>query len=146
MSYSILQRNLEKLIRDKNYHITELERKIGAKKNSVYNILSGASKKPSAELLQSIADSFGITVKDLYSTETYDPYFLTEADMLLMQNISSEIKKELLRSSVKATWVDFANLLKESFDYSIISPEKQLDEKFIKWLIQKKFSKSFIDC
>ena len=55
--------------------------------------------------------------------------------MLLMQNISSEIKKELLRSSVKATWVDFANLLKESFDYSIISPEKQLDEKFIKWLI-----------
>ena len=74
MSYTTLQKNLEKIIKDRNYQITELERRAGLKKNNIYNILKGISKKPSAELLQAVADALGVTVKDLYnpSVETRD--------------------------------------------------------------------------
>ena len=51
MSYTTLQKNLERIVKDRNYQITELERKAGLKKNNIYNIIKGISKKPSAELL-----------------------------------------------------------------------------------------------
>ena len=95
MSYTTLQKNLGKIIKDRNYQITELERKAGLKKNNIYNILKGMSKKPSAELLQAVADALGVTVKDLYnpSVETRD--YLNNEDFDLMEKVIKTIIEEV---------------------------------------------------
>lgn len=49
----------------KNLSILMLEREAGLKNHAVRNILRGKSKRPSADILQAIADVLGCTVKEL---------------------------------------------------------------------------------
>ncbi len=53
----------------KNFSILTLEREAGLKTHSVRNILRGKSKRPSADILQAVADVLGCTVKDLLQNQ-----------------------------------------------------------------------------
>lgn len=138
MSYTTLQKNLGKIIKDRNYQITELERKAGLKKNNIYNILKGMSKKPSAELLQAVADALGVTVKDLYNplVETRD--YLNNEDFDLMEKVIKTIIEEVKNLKLKVTEVDLVNIILEVFNYSKPEPKKELDKKFINWILQQR--------
>lgn len=72
----------------KNLSIHTLEREAGLKTHAVRNILRGKSKRPSADILQAVADVLGCTVKDL----------LTNQDIFQEENFS-ELKDERLNTT-----------------------------------------------
>lgn len=141
MSYTTLQKNLEKIIKDRNYQITELERRAGLKKNNIYNILKGISKKPSAELLQAVADALGVTVKDLYNPSAETTDYLNNDDFELMEKVLKNIIEEVKNLKLKVTEVDLVNIILEVFNYSKPDPKKELDRKFINWILQQRIQK-----
>lgn len=141
MSYATLQKNLEKIIKERNYQITELERKAGLKKNNIYNILKGISKKPSAELLQAVADALGVTVKDLYNPTAETRNYLNEDDFALIEKILKNVIEEIRNLDLKVTEVDLVNVVLEVFNYSKPDSQKELDKKFINWILQQRVHK-----
>lgn len=141
MSYATLQKNLEKIIKERNYQVTELERKAGLKKNNIYNILKGISKKPSAELLQAVADALGVTVKDLYNPTAETRNYLNEDDFALIEKIIKNVIEEIRNLGLKVTEVDLVNVVLEVFNYSKPDSQKELDKKFINWILQQRVHK-----
>lgn len=141
MSYTTLQKNLEKYIKERNYQITELERKAGLKKNNIYNILKGSSKKPSAELLQAVADALGITVKDLYTPATETRDYLNNDDLELMEKVLKSIIEAIKKLNLQVTEVEIVNIVLEVFRYSKPDPKKEIDKKFINWILHQRIQK-----
>ncbi len=140
MSYTALQKNLEKLIKDHNYQIADLERKAGLRKNNIYNIIKGISKKPSAELLQAVADVFGLTVKDLFTMPTQSSPSLTSEDLDLLTTVAQQVIAEIKVQQLKVSGIDVTSIINEVFDYSVESQLPIADEKFIKWILKQKYS------
>lgn len=141
MSYAILQKNLENFIKDRNYQVTELERKAGLKKNNIYNILKGISKKPSAELLQAVAEALGVTIQDLYNPSVKTRDYLDSNDLILMEKILKHTIGEIQNLNLQITEVDLVNIVLEIFHYSKPDPVKNLDKKFINWILQQRMQK-----
>ena len=107
MSYQILKRNLETIIKQKCLNITELERKAGLKKNNIYNITRGLSKNPSIETIQRIADALGITLKELYkedfSEEKSENNFLNQDHLMLLDKVVSTVVGEVINLDLRIT-------------------------------------------
>ena len=141
MSYTTLQKNLDKIIKDRNYQVTELERKAGLKKNNIYNILKGISKKPSAELLQTVADVLGVTVKDLYNPFIEKKNYLNNDDFELMEKVLKTVIEEVKNLKLEVTEVDIVNIMLEVFNYSKPEPKKELEKRFINWILQQRIQK-----
>ncbi len=138
MSYSALQKNLEKLMKDHNYQISDLERKAGLRKNNIYNIIKGVSKKPSAELLQAVADVFGLTVKDLYSMPTPVYPALTSEDFDLLIKVTQKVIEEFKLLELKVSCRDVTSIINEMFDCAY--ENKDYDPTpVIKWTLKQKF-------
>jgi len=136
---STLQKNLDSLITANNYQISELERKTGVGKNNIYNIVKGVTKKPSAEVLQAIADFFNVTVRDLLAEpKSIDPSLKYE-DFDLLSTIFASIIKELKNNQLEIPCSEVTAMLNEAFLYSKDSNSSIADEKFIKWLIRYKY-------
>ncbi len=140
MSYNALQKNLEKLIKDHNYHIADLERKAGLRKNNIYNIIKGISKKPSAELLQAVADVFGLTVKDLFTMPTESYPSLTSEDLDLLIKVAEQVIVEIKAQQISVSCNDVTSIINEVFSYSSESKLTLPDEKFIKWVLKQKYT------
>ncbi|WP_371222129.1 helix-turn-helix domain-containing protein [Orientia tsutsugamushi] len=64
MSHLIIKKNIERLLKEKNWRVADLENKIGQSR-SVTNIFRGTSKNPTIEVLQSIADAFNVEIQEL---------------------------------------------------------------------------------
>ena len=130
---------LLKLIKANNYQISDLERRTGVGKNNIYNIVKGVTKKPSAEVLQAIADFFNITVRDLLEeTKSMNPS-LKHDDLDLLSRIFSSIIKELKNNNLEIPCSEVTAMLNEAFLYSKDSNSNVADEKFIKWIIKYKY-------
>ncbi len=140
MSYAALQKNLEKLIKEHNYQIADLERKAGLRKNNIYNIIKGISKKPSAELLQAVADVCGLIVKDLFTTPTSSYPSLTSEDLDLLTTVAQQVIAEIKAQQFKLSCIDVTSIINEVFNYSVESKLSVADEKFIKWILKQKYS------
>lgn len=139
MSYKQLQQNLQKLLDSNEYEIGELENKARLKKNSVYNILKGLSKKPSGEALQAIADVFDISVKDLLTTLPNNNFSLSKEDYQLISKVTQELANELTTQNKEVGLTEFFKVLKEIFNYSKESSASEPDIKFTKWVIKQRF-------
>lgn len=142
MTSSVLQQNLEKIIKERNFNISELERKAGLKKNNIYFILKGISKKPSAGILQAVADALGITVKDLYAPTIEATNYLNNDHFELMEKTLKHVIEEVKLLNMQVTDVEFINIFLEVFRYSKQDPKKEPDKRFINWILQqRKFNK-----
>ncbi|WP_341790512.1 helix-turn-helix transcriptional regulator [Rickettsia endosymbiont of Polydrusus tereticollis] len=144
MSDTVLQKNLYKFIKERNIQIKELEIKAGLKKNSAYNILKGISKKPSAEMLQTIADTLGVTIKDLYDPTIKVNDFLNEKDYLLIEKILPEIIKTINKLNLVVSEVEFAHVFSEVFRYYRSMPEEDIDNKVIEWILHQRVQEKYL--
>jgi len=144
MSYQVLKRNLESIIKQKCLNITELERKAGLKKNNIYNITRGLSKNPSVETIQRIADALGITLKELYkedfSEEKYENNFLNHDHLKLLDKVVSTVVEEVINLDLRITENRLINVVIEVFRYQKQEPKEQIDKKFINWMLHKESS------
>ncbi len=140
MSHEILKKNLEFLMKHYNVDVNTLEKKAGVRKNNVYNIIKDKSKEPSAELVQSVADVFDLTVKDLLTDSKIYPA-LTSRDLDLLVSITKNICNELKTENVTVAFHQAISLIREVFDYCYGHDTSNADIKFIKWTIKNKFNK-----
>ncbi len=63
--------NIKELMHSKGWNGQDLAEKSGQKASDIYNILSGKSKKPSADKIEGIARAFNVsTAKILYGTQS----------------------------------------------------------------------------
>ena len=143
MSDTVLQKNLYKFIKERNIQITELERKAELKKNSVYNIVKGISRKPSAEILQTIADTLGVSIKDLYSPNIKVNDYLGQDDYILFQKILPEIIKTIKKLNLVVSETEFSQTLNEVFNYYRPTPDESIDNKIIAWILHQRVQEKY---
>lgn len=141
MSHIALKINLERLLKKYDYTTGDLERIAGLKKNNIYNILEGRSKKPSAEVLQSIANIFGITVNDLLHNQDVQPQsrLTTSNNFSLFVAITKLVAEEILSQEIKATCSEITTIITEVYKYTVESNLLEADQKFIRWLVKQKY-------
>lgn len=133
----------------KNLSIYALEKKAGLNRSAVRNILQGLSKKPSAEVLMSIAEVLECSVDDLMGsleenntlhnkiktttrTKNQHPWnenLYIDAVKIVSQHIKD---KEQNHKSEK-----LINLINEVYKYSLEKKSSGIDKDFTKWLVDK---------
>ena len=63
------------------------------------------SKKPSAELLQAVADIFGLTVKNLFTIPTASYPSLIPEDLDLLKKVSEQVINEIKAQQLNVSWM-----------------------------------------
>ncbi len=141
MSYELLKNNIESLIFQKNYRVSKVEELAGIKPGNLSNILSGRSKKPSAEILLSIANVFGVTVEELFKNKTIQPSnYLTKNELILFLNIITYLNNQVQSKRLQIYYQDFIIMINEIYEYSSSNGDNQIDNKFIDWYLKQKFN------
>ena len=130
----------------KDLSLSTLEREAGLKPRTLHNILRGKSKKPSAEIVQAIADALGCTVKDLLNKdETFQENETTESTKEALNRAYSH--PQLLLETVQ--WInDNANqggktlsvkqiftCIEEIYLHSLQKDPSKVDQDFAEWFI-----------
>lgn len=140
---SNLARKIKELAHQKHLSIMALEREAGLKLGSVRNIVSGQSKKPSAELVYAISKALGCSVGQLIgdeqeeknvladiefeNEELFKRTFLFSIDFFQEKNVT--LSSRLLFDSIQNIYV-----------YLNESNNGEFDEKFADWVLSKKIS------
>ena len=91
--------------------------------------------------MQAVADALGVTVKDLYNPSVKTRDYLNNDDFELMEKVLKNIIEEVKNLKLKVTEVDLVNIILEVFNYSKPDPKKELDRKFINWILQQRIQK-----
>lgn len=141
MSYSALKTNLESLINSKRYKVSQVEELAGLKYGNLNNILTGRSKKPSGEILLSIANVFGVSVEDLFHVNPPQVgHYLDPKHMTLISHSVQYITEQLSKHEVKIFYNDLMKMIKEIYEYSSENSDMEIDKKFIDWYIKQNFN------
>lgn len=139
MSYENIRKNIVTLMEANRYEVHELERRAGLKKNNIYNIIKGLSKKPSAEILYSIAIVFGVSIEDLMRDNITSPKYLDNTELELMASTVKAVTDEIKKLKLNVTEVDIVNITQESLAYCLANKMRKLDKKFINWVLVQKY-------
>ena len=126
----------------KNLNPDSLEDKAGLKRGSARSILLDRSKNPTIETLYSIAAALNCTVNDLIAnqpdTET-EKSCIEDMNFKIHKNlffdIAEEIFKYLEKKNFEATLDQTLFFIKESYKYSFLKKQKQIDKSFIEWVV-----------
>ncbi len=139
---SFLQDNIRQYMQDKGLGVAELERKSGLKPNAVRNILSGHSKRPSAQMLLSISRVFGCSIVDVLGEPEADSLLLV-SDNAFYVNITGAISRiiEDNYSDKRVSFYDMAEFIKEIYQYSLRSTYPNPDLNFAGWFIMQELGK-----
>ena len=143
-----LQEQIKTRMDSKNLSVYALEKKARLKRSAVRNILQGFSKKPSAEVLISIAEVLECGLEDLVGARNTS--FITNKsrtnvktsnnhtwnEKLYIDAVKSISKsmdeKNLLLKSDK-----IINLINETYKYSLDKKSDKIDQDFSRWSISR---------
>ena len=142
-----LQEQIQNRMESKQLTVHALERKAGLNRSAVRNILQGFSKKPSANVLMTIAEALDCTIEDLVG-QGNDELSGRIKTVVKTRNTHAWNDK-LYIDAVKAV-TKFAgekdsqlksdriiSLINETYKYSLDKGSDTLDQDFTKWLISK---------
>lgn len=135
----ILLKNIQSHIDQKCLSVSAVERMAGLKKNAVYNILKGISKKPSLETIQAISIALGCSINDLIeereasmndaSEILEDPSFFVESAKLITLVLSEKDKAVPLEV--------FCSMAQELYLFSFKKKLQNPDRDFAEWIVDK---------
>lgn len=145
MSTSIAK-HISTRMRAKNLTLTALEKEAGLKPSAVQNILRGRSKRPSADILQAVADVLGCSVKELLTQqETSYEEDLAQSNTKLLSHeyehpelfleIVNFVNNALKNKENKLTIEQFMSCIQEIYLHSLQKAPKHMDEEFAEWWI-----------
>ncbi len=141
-----LARQISARMKAKNLSVSTLEREAGLKTHAVQNILRGKSRKPSAELLQAVADVLGCTIKELLeSQEIFEedeetkskneilnaPY---EHPTLFLETVKL-VNAKLKEKKAKISTQQAITCIEEIFFHSLQKDPSHVDQEFADWFI-----------
>lgn len=143
-----LAKQLAARMRAKNLTVSQLERKAGINSHGALNILRGSSKRPSAEVLNAIANVLGCSISDLLSDHglfQVTDSEKTRAELLESPYESSDLYQEVL-SAVNAkikhekrslTLQQTLTCVEEVYFHALQRNEKTFDPTFLDWFMEK---------
>jgi len=152
---NLLANKIKDKIQEKGLSINGLEKMAGLKQSSVQNIIRGRSKKPSIDIVQSIAKVLNCTVEELisdhplsnnldYSTpsqnivrDEINDFFRANWDLKLYKAAFEAILK-LIENENDITREQLIFLVDEVYKYSW--PLKKIDKHFALWLLQNRLT------
>ncbi len=144
-----LQKQLSERIEASNFSVNALEKKAGLKRSAVRNILQGFSKKPSADVLLSIAEALNCTVDDLIGSRsssdvvpsniksTSKPRNLHPWNDTLYIEAVKLVSKILHEKDMQLKSEQTIALINESYKYSLDKGSDEVDVDFTKWLVER---------
>ena len=144
MTHNLAQK-IRALIEEKNMSVQGVEKKAGLSINAVRSILTGQSKKPSAEHLLAISRVLGCTIGELLGEEpAYTPTSGREMEDFLFENkmLASEILlfmggffKNNLGHDLSTSKI--AQSMQSIYTYCMDTNEGTFDARFAKWFLTR---------
>jgi transcriptional regulator with XRE-family HTH domain len=142
-----LATKIKHLAEENKLSVLALEKKSGLKTGAVRNILTGHSKKPSAEILLAISKVLGCSIGELLDEDSEkkpenklrQKMFIAHIE-LLRQVVNYSIDF-YLKHKIDLTNVDFFDEIMQIYLYSVRDDRNEFDEKFADWLLEKKLYK-----
>lgn len=141
-----LQEQIQHRMEAKSLNTHALERKAGLARSAVRNILQGFSRKPSADVLASIADALDCTIDDLVGdsgssiiSNKIKPTIIARNNYtwngaLYLEAVKA-ISKYVEDKSPTAKSEQIISLINETYKYSLDKGSDELDRDFTKWVV-----------
>ncbi|HJD57615.1 helix-turn-helix transcriptional regulator [Candidatus Tisiphia endosymbiont of Ptychoptera albimana] len=130
-----LQIKLNSLMIQKNINAVEIEKKTGISRNTVYSILYGSSKNPSATNLQLIAKALDVNLEALVVDNEVNLEVMTVDQMKIFSKSTSITINMLTEKNLNFSFTNLTALIKEVYEYSL--KKQSVDNTFINWMIDK---------
>lgn len=133
-----LQKKISTLMAEKNLSAADIERKTGLNRNTVYSILAGNSKNPSAHNLQLIAKSLDVSLESiLIDEEEIKIGTLTFEQMKVFDTATNSTVNLAIKKEVNLSLSDLLSIIKEVYQYTLKADLPKVDDRFVDWLIDK---------
>ncbi|MCC8484116.1 MAG: helix-turn-helix transcriptional regulator, partial [Rickettsia endosymbiont of Labidopullus appendiculatus] len=126
---------LNSLMIQKNINAVEIEKKTGISRNTVYSILYGSSKNPSATNLQLIARALDVNLEALVVDNEVNLEVMTVDQMKIFSKSTSVTINMLTEKNLNFSFTNLTALIKEVYEYSL--KKQSVDNTFINWMIDK---------
>ncbi len=130
-----LQTKLNSLMIQKNINAVEIEKKTGISRNTVYSILYGSSKNPSATNLQLIAKALDVNLEALVVDNAVNLEVMTVDQMKIFSKATSLTINILAEKNLNFSFGNLTALIKEVYEYAL--KKQSVDNTFIDWMIDK---------
>ncbi|WP_375329786.1 helix-turn-helix domain-containing protein [Candidatus Tisiphia endosymbiont of Nemotelus uliginosus] len=130
-----LQTKLNSLMIQKNINAVEIEKKTGISRNTVYSILYGSSKNPSATNLQLIAKALDVNLEALVVDNAVNLEVMTVDQMKIFSKATSLTINILTEKNLNFSFGNLTALIKEVYEYAL--KKQSVDNTFIDWMIDK---------
>jgi transcriptional regulator with XRE-family HTH domain len=135
---SSLQLKVNELMTKKGINAVDIEKATGLNRNTVYSILSGNSKNPTAHNLQLIAQALDVSLESILIDEK-------EIQLGLLSYEQMRTFAEATNITINAVIdrkLDFSldkliTLIKEAYQYALKADPPCVDARFINWLLDK---------
>jgi len=133
-----LRNKIRALMAQKDINAVKIEKTTGLNRNTVYSIIAGNSKTHSAQNLQLIAKALGVNLESLLLDE--DKLMtdtLTAEQIKIFCDTTNSITASIMEKKIDISIEKLFALIKEVYQYSIESEPPHIDDKFLRWTIDK---------
>ena len=133
-----LQIKISELMAQKKINAVDIEKETGLNRNTVYSIVAGNSKNPSAHNLQLIASSLGVTLESILIDEESTPVTdLSNEQMKAFASAAHTAIDTIISRKLNFPLPKLISIIKEVYQYALKSDPPCVDEKFADWLLDK---------
>ncbi|MCA0253892.1 MAG: helix-turn-helix domain-containing protein [Proteobacteria bacterium] len=133
-----VQTKITELMTQKKITVLDIEKNTGINRNTIYSILSGTSKNPSASNLQLIAKALGVPLQAILVDEAeIRSDLLNHKQMETLRDVTTATINMIIEKNNEMPLNKIVSLIKEVYLYSIKLNPPSIDNRFIDWLIDK---------
>jgi len=133
-----VQAKINELMTQKKITVLDIEKNTGINRNTIYSILSGTSKNPSASNLQLIAKALGVSLQAILMDEAeIGSDRLNSNQMETFRDVTAATINIIIEKNKEMPLDKIVSLIKEVYLYSIKLDPPSIDNRFIDWLIDK---------
>ena len=133
-----INKKISELMAKQAITATDIQKLTGLNRNTIYSIIAGNSKNPSAHNLQLIAKALNVSLSSFLIDEPTD--FLDNLNQVQIdcyKKSTTSVIDYLLKKETKISLNRLTSIIKEVYQYSMNSQPPKIDEQFVAWIIDK---------
>jgi transcriptional regulator with XRE-family HTH domain len=133
-----LQKKISHLMTERKINAIDIEKETGLSRNTVYSIIAGNSKNPSAYNLHLIATALGVTLESILIDEGEIPVTnLSDEQMKAFAETAHVTVNTIISKKLSFPLPKLISIIKEVYQYALKSNPPCPDDKFADWLLDK---------
>jgi transcriptional regulator with XRE-family HTH domain len=133
-----LQKKITELMTQKKINAVDIEKETGLNRNTVYSIIAGNSKNPSAYNLQLIAQALGVTLESILIDEgEVEISSLSNQQMQAFADATSITINKIIEKDLDFSLIKLISIIKEVYQYTLKANPPSVDDRFVDWLLDK---------